>query len=114
MTEAIEHYRPGKSHMQACLDDHKGTSFYNTHKNGNGEIVLVRIELDAGGYTKAGKYYGIGAPLFQVMIEPALATHEEVQNGIFELRGSNENGRASRAALRKELKKLYPNMKIRP
>lgn len=97
----------GKSHLEACIEEHKYTSFYMNHKNSEGEISLSRMELH-NGYSRSGKYYGVGAPLFCVEID--IPTTSAIE--ITEMRGSSENGAKSRAALRAALQKLYPNMKV--
>ena len=100
-----------KSHLQACVDEHKLTSTFRQFGGDSGvkgEIDIERLELDAGGYTSNGTYYGVGAPLFRIWF----VTEATGYKAVHEMRGSNENGTASRKALRNELKKLYPSFKV--
>lgn len=100
--------------MQACINEHMGTSFYNNYKNFTGEIILSRIELDEGGYANSGKYYGIGAPLFLVEICPDHTDLEDGGHHMIRMRGSNvANGVQSRKELRAALQKIYPNMSVK-
>lgn len=111
MSAAIEHYLPGKSHLQLCVDEHKYTSTYlkfGGDSGVKGEIEIERVQLDGGGYERNGAYFGIGAPLFRVWF----VTEATGYKAVHEFRGSNENGAASRKALRNELKKLYPSFKV--
>jgi hypothetical protein len=90
-------------HMQVCIDEHKHTSFYNECKSLKGVIRTTKIPLDPSGYSRSGKYYGVGASVFMVGIEPEnTRTFCDTP-----MRAWNKH------ALRAELKKLYPNMIVR-
>lgn len=89
--------------LTLCLFEHKGTSFYNSHKNAQGHIEIFKIKLDKGGYSESGKYYGVGASLFAVEIWPY-----SVQEPYF-----NTSVRSTiLTELVSEIKALYPNMEV--
>ena len=69
-------------------------------------IHIVRLELDNGGYTDSGRYFGVGAPLFELEIEDCGGPYISPNRSFRRVRAT------SRRALRAELKKLFPNATI--
>lgn len=62
-----------------------------------GKVSLRRIPLDRGGYTKSGRYYGVGAPLFEASDD---------------LEWSDEFRAADRKAARAKILARYPATKF--
>ncbi len=58
------------SHREIYFDPlfqlHWGGSHALDRKNYDGELEVLRVKLDRGGYTSSGRYFGVGAPLFEV------------------------------------------------
>jgi len=65
--------------------------------NPYGKLVIERVRLNSGGYTSAGRYFGVGAPLYRVM-------NDDSADGVvdFYIRAKD------RAAAGREVRSIYP------
>lgn len=69
-------------------------SYFDISKFDGKKLYLERVPLNSGGYTKSGRYFGVGAPLFRV-IDDETGQYEYV-----------------RAANRAAAKAQFPNSKF--
>jgi len=88
--------------LLVCIGEHKSSPFYFVHKSAHGQVELFKIELDEYGYSESGRYYGRGMPLYAVELTSD-------NGGYFNTCMRS----ASRPDLSNEIKKLYPNMKVK-
>jgi len=77
---------------------HWGGRHSGDRRNYRGKLTIERIRLDRQGYTRGGKYFGTGAPLFDV--------YDEDYDVFFQIRARD------RDAAKRLVRSGYPNAQI--